>query len=82
LRAFVRSLDGTAQQELNQSPLAFVERVAQDGAETALARKDAIIRVRNAQVCVRACGCPPLLRSAACLQHPDSRLDRLPCSRC
>ncbi len=50
------SLDGATKQEVNQSPLAFVETPIQANVEQALARKDAIIRVRNAQVSVRA-GC-------------------------
>ena len=44
------SLDGATRQEVNQSPLAFVETPIQANVEQALARKDAIIRVRNAQV--------------------------------
>ena len=44
------SLDGATKQEVNQSPLAFVETPIQANVEQALARKDAIIRVRNAQV--------------------------------
>ena len=43
------SLNGASKQEVNQSPLAFVETPIQANVEQALARKDAIIRVRNAQ---------------------------------
>ncbi len=50
MRAFVRRPGNGAKQELNQSPLAFVETPYQCGGQQALARKDAIIRVRNAQV--------------------------------
>jgi len=50
VRAFVRRPGNGAKQELNQSPLAFVETPYQCGGQQALARKDAIIRVRNAQV--------------------------------
>ena len=48
------SLDGATKQEVNQSPLAFVETPIQANVEQALARKDAIIRVRNAQARARA----------------------------
>jgi hypothetical protein len=50
VRAFVRNKEGTGKQELNQSPLPFIESAAQPGLEEALKRKDAIIRVRNAQI--------------------------------
>lgn len=50
MRAFVRRPGASAKQELNQSPLAFVETPYQTDSQQALARKDAIIRVRNAQV--------------------------------
>ncbi|CAL8462361.1 g1894 [Coccomyxa elongata] len=50
VRAFVKNKEGMAKQELNQSPLPFVESAAQPGLEEALKRKDAIIRVRNAQI--------------------------------
>ncbi|CAL5227666.1 g10673 [Coccomyxa viridis] len=50
IRAFVKNKEGMAQQELNQSPLPFVESASQPGLEEALKRKDAIIRVRNAQI--------------------------------
>ncbi|KAK9817855.1 hypothetical protein WJX72_003172 [[Myrmecia] bisecta] len=50
VRAFVRNAKGTAKQELNQSPLTFIETAAQPGLEESLKRKDAIIRVRNAQI--------------------------------
>ena len=46
----MKSLDGRSKQEVNQSPLDFVETPIQANVEQALARKDAIIRVRNAQV--------------------------------
>ncbi len=46
--------DGSAKQELNQSPLPFLESRFLSNAQQALARKDAIIRVRNAQVGIRA----------------------------
>jgi hypothetical protein len=60
VRAFVRRPGDTAKQELNQSPLQFIESPYPSDAQQALARKDAIIRVRNAQVgkdgtwCVRS----------------------------
>ncbi|KAK9842558.1 hypothetical protein WJX81_006050 [Elliptochloris bilobata] len=50
VRAFVRNVEGTGKQELNQSPLPFIESASQPGLEEALKRKDAIIRVRNAQI--------------------------------
>lgn len=40
----------TSKQELNQSPLAFVETASEPGLAEALKRKDNIIRVRNAQI--------------------------------
>eukprot|EP00884_Botryococcus_braunii_P017186 jgi/Botrbrau1/4150/Bobra.0192s0019.2 len=50
VRAFVKNIEGNGKQELNQSPLPFVETAAQPGLEEALKRKDSIIRVRNAQI--------------------------------
>ena len=50
LRAFLGDPHRCGKQELSQSPLPFVESAAQPAAAAALARKDAIIRVRNAQV--------------------------------
>lgn len=50
MRAFVRRPGDAAKQELNQSPLTFIESPFLSDAQQALARKDAIIRVRNAQV--------------------------------
>jgi len=50
IRAFVKNLQGTAKQELNQSPLPFIESREEPGKEEALKRKDGIIRVRNAQI--------------------------------
>ena len=50
LRAFLGDPRRRGKQELSQSPLPFVETAAQPAAAAALARKDAIIRVRNAQI--------------------------------
>lgn len=50
LRAFLGDPLRRGKQELSQSPLPFVESAAQPAAAAALARKDAIIRVRNAQI--------------------------------
>lgn len=50
VRAFVKAVDGSGKQELNQSPLPFIESPMQPGMDVALQRKDAIIRVRNAQI--------------------------------
>ena len=50
LRAFLGDPHRRGKQELSQSPLPFVESAAQPAAAAALARKDAIIRVRNAQI--------------------------------
>lgn len=50
IRAFVRRPGDASKQELNQSPLTFIESPFLSDAQQALARKDAIIRVRNAQV--------------------------------
>ena len=50
IRAFVSNPHSTSKQELNQSPLAFVETASEPGLEEALKRKDNIIRVRNAQI--------------------------------
>ena len=50
LRAFLGDPRRRGKQELCQSPLPFVETAAQPAAAAALARKDAIIRVRNAQI--------------------------------
>jgi hypothetical protein len=62
VRAFVRRPDDAAKQELNQSPLMFIESPYPSDAQQALARKDAIIRVRNAQVeqKVAWCGQPAI----------------------
>lgn len=69
------SLDGATKQEVNQSPLAFVETPIQANVEQALARKDAIIRVRNAQVHARqvkvAIRSDEILRLTCC-QHPHA----------
>lgn len=59
MRAFARRPGDGPKQELNQSPLSFIESPYQSDAQQALARKDAIIRVRNAQVrsfVLRVCG--------------------------
>lgn len=50
IRAFVSNPHSTSKQELNQSPLAFLETASEPGLEEALKRKDNIIRVRNAQI--------------------------------
>lgn len=50
VRAFVKAVDGSGKQELNQSPLPFIESPMEPGMDVALQRKDAIIRVRNAQI--------------------------------
>ncbi|KAK9842850.1 hypothetical protein WJX74_003372 [Apatococcus lobatus] len=50
IRAFVKAVDGSGKQELNQSPLPFIESLMEPGMDVALQRKDAIIRVRNAQI--------------------------------
>mmetsp|Transcript_13969 Transcript_13969/g.42127 ORF Transcript_13969/g.42127 Transcript_13969/m.42127 type:complete len:589 (-) Transcript_13969:1356-3122(-) len=52
VRAFLTIPDdsGSGRRELNQSPLPFIEATQQPHAHQALARKDTIIRVRNAQV--------------------------------
>lgn len=50
IRAFVSNPESTSKQELNQSPLAFVETASEPGLEEALKRKDNIIHVRNAQI--------------------------------
>lgn len=50
IRAFVSNPHSTSKQELNQSPLAFVETASEPGLAEALKRKDNIIRVRNAQI--------------------------------
>lgn len=50
IRAFASNPHSTSKQELNQSPLAFVETASEPGLEEALKRKDNIIRVRNAQI--------------------------------
>ena len=50
IRAFVSNPHSTSKQELNQSPLAFIETASEPGLEEALKRKDNIIRVRNAQI--------------------------------
>jgi len=50
LRAYAANPARTARQELAQSPLPFLETAASPDPAAALARKDAIIRVRNAQV--------------------------------
>ena len=50
VRAFVKNAQGNGKQELNQSPLSFIESARQPGLEDSLKRKDAIIRVRNAQI--------------------------------
>lgn len=51
VRAFLTIPDdsGSGRRELNQSPLPFIEATQQPHAHQALARKDTIIRVRNAQ---------------------------------
>jgi hypothetical protein len=50
VRAFASNAARTARQELSQSPLPFLETASSPDPGSALARKDAIIRVRNAQV--------------------------------
>lgn len=50
IRAFASNPHSTSKQELNQSPLAFIESASEPGLEEALKRKDNIIRVRNAQI--------------------------------
>ena len=50
IRAFASNPHSTSKQELNQSPLAFIETASEPGLEEALKRKDNIIRVRNAQI--------------------------------
>lgn len=50
IRAFVSNPQSTSKQELNQSPLAFVETASEPGLDEALKRKDNIIHVRNAQI--------------------------------
>ena len=50
IRAFASKPHSTSKQELNQSPLAFIESASEPGLEEALKRKDNIIRVRNAQI--------------------------------
>ncbi|KAK9807182.1 hypothetical protein WJX73_004899 [Symbiochloris irregularis] len=50
VRAFAVLENGKSMQELNQSPLPFIETDAEPGLQEALRRKDAIIRVRNAQI--------------------------------
>lgn len=54
MRAFVAVLssssDSGVRQELNQSPLPFIEARQPTDAHLMISRKDTIIRVRNAQV--------------------------------
>ena len=50
IRAFASNPHSTSKQELNQSPLAFIETASEPGLDEALKRKDNIIRVRNAQI--------------------------------
>ena len=50
VRAFVQNAKGDGKQEVNQSPLTFVESTLEPALGEALKRKDAIIRVRNAQI--------------------------------
>ena len=80
VRAFMLSLDGATKQEVNQSPLAFVETPIQANVEQALARKDAIIRVRNAQVSVRA-GLLPCGIEAALAVIPPPRMPLRPAGK-
>ena len=50
MRAFVQNAKGDGKQEVNQSPLTFMESTMEPALGEALKRKDAIIRVRNAQI--------------------------------
>jgi hypothetical protein len=65
VQAFVRSIDKNSSegadnqqgQELNQSPLPFIEARQLSAPQQSMARKDEIIRVRNAQVRSIFCIC-------------------------